>query len=60
MATIKTKKAVAKKTTSKQKVKKKSTLAQIEERAYQIYVEKGYSGSAEDNWLQAEKELLKA
>jgi len=58
------KKAVSKKATAKVETKKskkdiKITAEQIQERAYQIYLEKGQKGSEMENWLQAEKELKK-
>ena len=60
-------KAKVKKTTSKKAVSKPKktikksvpTFEQIQQRAYQIYLEKGKRGSDLENWLQAEKELNK-
>lgn len=52
------KKTVAKKETSKTKVKKaQPTDDDIKARAYEIYVESGYQGSELENWIKAEKEL---
>ena len=55
-----TKKASTKKTTT-QKTSKKSmpSFEQIQSKAYQIYVESGYKGNEMENWIKAEKELLK-
>ena len=51
-------KKVDSKTVVKKKVEKaQPTFEQIKERAYQIYVESGYQGTDEENWLKAEKEL---
>ncbi|HRW63645.1 MAG TPA: DUF2934 domain-containing protein [Bacteroidales bacterium] len=63
-AKVTNKKAVSKKVTAKTDTKKtkkdmKITAEQIQERAYQIYLEKGQKGSELENWLQAEKELKK-
>lgn len=59
---VRTKKTVAKKVGSKLEPKKtvkkaKPTFEQIQERAYQIYVENGYRGNEMENWIKAEKEL---
>ncbi|MFP4024829.1 MAG: DUF2934 domain-containing protein [Thiohalospira sp.] len=59
MAT-KTSKVKAKSDSTKRGIKKeKPSFEQIQQRAYQIYVENGYTGNPEDNWLKAEKELRK-
>lgn len=59
MAT-KTSKAKAQGVSPKRSVKKEPpAFEQIQQRAYQIYIENGYAGSPEDNWLKAEKELRK-
>ncbi len=47
-------KVVDKKSVSKNK---KPTFEQIQQRAYQIYMENGYKGSEMENWLRAENEL---
>ena len=53
-------KAQAAKTTEK-KASAKKTLSyeDISKRAFEIYVSNGGSASAEQNWIQAEKELSK-
>ncbi|MFM7023424.1 MAG: DUF2934 domain-containing protein [Flavobacteriales bacterium] len=43
----------------KASVKKSVSFEEISKRAYEIYVNSGGSSSAEQNWLQAEKELSK-
>lgn len=45
------------KRTTKKASKSKPTYEQIQQRAYQIYVESGYKGNEVENWLKAEKEL---
>jgi len=52
-----TKKVDSKSVASKKVKKTKPTFEQIKERAYQIYVESGYQGTDEENWLKAENEL---
>lgn len=59
---VKTKKSVSKKISTKAEIKKtvkkaKPTFEQIQQRAYQIYVENGYKGTDLENWTKAEKEL---
>lgn len=48
--------AKPKKSSNKSKTKKEVSHEEIRFRAYEIYLSRG--GSPEENWLQAEKELL--
>ncbi|MCX6181065.1 MAG: DUF2934 domain-containing protein [Bacteroidetes bacterium] len=63
MATVKKAPAVkvetAKPAAKKASVKKSVTFEEISKRAFEIYVSNGGSASAEQNWIQAEKELSK-
>ncbi|MEE4196883.1 MAG: DUF2934 domain-containing protein [Bacteroidales bacterium] len=58
MAT-KTSKATVKNVSAKRRVKVNPSFEQIQQRAYQIYVENGFTGNSDDHWLKAEKELRK-
>ena len=52
-------KAESAKTTTKKASTKTVTFDDISKRAFEIYVSNGGSTSAEQNWIQAEKELSK-
>jgi len=55
-----TTKAVSKTASTKNSERKtKPDFEQIQLRAFQIYQENGYRGNEMENWIKAEKELLK-